>query len=301
MLEEIPLQSYMYSYLRSRLEDNESIKLDPKGHLEVTIDSVHFEFNGSNTPFNSKESISFINDKWHLFEKIKWKANTPHTEAFSKNHGKADIFDELMAKIESETHPFTFPVVIKPNNGSLSKNVHIVQNEEGLRIAIASNKEDLDNGELILAQQYIGPAREYRAICLDGKCVFAYEKNIDTASPSDTANPIYQVGSKAIITDDNNILRQFGDIADHLKKEHSVNYVGLDLRIDENDQIWLLEGNSSPMGFKRITIDIENGKQIVSNLCELMLQKMRKEVQIKRWHKKENQLSPQGQHMSLNS
>jgi len=275
MLEEIPLQSYMYSYLKNELEGNESVELNPKGHLEATIDGIHFKFNGSNAPFNSEESNLFINDKWALFERIKWKINTPHTEAFSKSHSKADIFDELIAKIESETHPFTFPIVIKPNNGSLSKNVHIVQNEEELRIAIANNKEDLDNGELILAQQYIGPAKEYRAICLDGKCVFAFEKNIDMAYPSDRANPIYQVGSKAIITDDNDILSQFEDIADHLKKEHGVNYVGLDLRMDENDQIWLLEGNSSPMGLKRITIDVENGRQIISNLCALMLKKLR--------------------------
>jgi len=276
MSNEVPLQAYIYSYLKNKLQDEESIHFDHDGNLEIRIAGLPFNFFGSTSPFNSRTVANFINDKWALYDSAKLRINVPYTESFVKKECDDEkLTDTVLEKVESKTHPFSFPLIIKPNNGSLSSNVYIAHNREELYNAINANRIDNDNGELILIQQYIGPAEEYRAICFNGSCVFAYEKNIDEANESTSLNPIYWNGSKARIVDNQALLDQFSVISEYLFKEHRVTYVGMDLRIDDNKQVWLLEGNNAPMGLRRVVLDTENGKDMIDSLCDRMIADMR--------------------------
>jgi len=277
-MEDISLTSYLYSAVKRAQRQGMSIKSEatPIGQ-DYTVDNVCFSFSGGQTPFNSDQANHFINDKWEVSQALRIRTNTPHTENFEKNSAfcNDEIVADLMQKINSESHPFYFPLVIKPNNGSLSENVYIVEDEDALRSAIETVRQNDQNGSMVLAQQYIGPAKEYRVICLDGQCLLAYEKNIDDAPITATEpNPIYRQGSKVVLVEDPALLSQFTDIAMGLYQDHGVQYVGLDIRVDANDLAWVIEGNSSPMGLKRVIWDIEDGRAIIDNLCDKMISKM---------------------------
>lgn len=276
-MEDIPLESYLYGAVKRARVAGMAIESAPSPTgRDYIVDGIRFTFSGGQTPFNSAQANRFINDKWEVSQALRIRTNTPHTEKFEKDSvlSNDEMVAEIMVKIESETHPFNFPIVIKPNNGSLSENVFIVKNESTLRYAIETARCKDRNGDKVLVQQYIGPAKEYRAICLDGQCIFAYEKNIDDAVESQEPNPIYRQGSKAVLVVNPALLKQFSDIATGLHQDHGVQYVGLDIRVDENNMSWVLEGNSSPMGLKRVIWDIENGRDIIDSLCDRMISKM---------------------------
>lgn len=276
-MEEIPLQSYIYSAVKKAQARGVNIDYQRTDtSIVVVIDGVHFPFQGSKSPFNSEASDKFIDDKWEVARALRLRVDTPHTEFFPKNTRLTtdEIISYITERIESETHPFTFPIVIKPNNGSLSENVHIAHNAEEIKIALEENLATKQNGDKILIQQYVGPAKEYRVICLNGQCQFAYEKNIDDAIEGQKANPIYWVGSKPVLVTDPNLLKQFDKIGMALYQDHGVHYVGLDVRVDENGIAWTLEGNSSPMGLKRVIFNVEGGQQLIDKLCDSMIAKM---------------------------
>ena len=240
MPEEIYLESYMSRACDQHKAQGDNIRVlrTPDG-THIIINDSRFHFILGKTPFNSEQAIEFINNKWSFYKAKRLKINIPHTESFYKKGSKSieEIVQDINQKVESETHPFIFPLVIKPENGSLSDHVYIVHNIEELKNSYQATQKSEGNGDLALVQQYIGPAKEYRAICLDGQCIFAYEKNIDNAKENGKVNPMYWEGSKPIIVGDKKIIEKISLISMSLYQNHDIQYVGLDLRIDENGTI----------------------------------------------------------------
>ncbi len=242
--------------------------------------SADFEF--GHTPFNPEGAERLVRDKWSLYRKTQDELPWPHTESVHKTSARTnqDIRDDVVRKIADPGHPFEFPIVLKPNKGSLSRNVFIANDENELLESIQTVRNDGSNGALMLIQQYLGDEqglfREIRGICLDGETVIAYEKATDQDIPRElVTNPAHWPGVKRHAVDDAEIIQQIDDIAQHLYQEHGVSYIAFDTKCDRDGNIWLIEGNSAPMGLYYVEHELENGSERIRTLTDKMLDKVK--------------------------
>jgi|GEM_PF-4019332 len=229
------------------------------------------------TPFNPPHATNVINDKWALYQAVEGHVLRPQTEAILKTdpRGDAEILEQLTGHVADSAHSLDFPFVLKPNSGSLSKNVFIANTPEEALSAISAIRKDPSCGDYLLAQQYLGDAHsafpEIRAMCLDGECLIMYERTIDQA---DEANAAIWGGETIRGIDDPSIRAQVENLARHLHQIHDMSYIGLDLKVDRGGHIWLIEGNSSPMGLEKVRQQLPDGDALISGLTSRMLDKL---------------------------
>lgn len=253
----------------------------PEVTFQFAQNSQDYRFIFGKTPFNSDDTNSFINNKWALYETLHDSIPFPHTEAMAKKSDQShdNIRDSITAKINDPEHPFSLPIILKPNSGSLSVNVFVVEDEEQLLPAIKAIREDSDHGDQLLVQQYLGdengPFQEIRAICLDGKGAIVFEKNTDNATRGVLANPIYWDGAIPKEITDPDILQQIDAIATRLHNDHGASYVGFDLMHDNEGRIWVLEANAAPMGLEKVEREMPNGRHLIDDLTNRMLEKIK--------------------------
>lgn len=277
------LASYIEDAFRRNAPENaqmkvarEAILLSPTITIEFAEKSHSFSF--GNTPFNSEKAHDFINDKWALYKDTHEHFPLPYTEAVEKGTTRTDgdIQQNILHQISDDQHPFAFPLILKPNSGSLSRNVFLVHDQDALLDAIKAVRSEHEQGDKLLIQQYIGsqdtPDREIRALCLDGECMITYERTTSQDIPENKlTNPTLWPDVQRIGVTDHRIIDQINDIAQHLHAHHGVNYVGLDLKCTQDDKVWLIEGNSAPMGLLNIEEEMENGRELIQNMTDSML------------------------------
>jgi glutathione synthase/RimK-type ligase-like ATP-grasp enzyme len=147
---------------------------------------------------------------------------------------------------------------------------------EGLALVHAGR----ENNTHLIAQQYIGPAHEYRAVFFKGNLQFACEKNRHGTEPGhkvvfgQNASPSMWPDAEMQEIEDQYLLERFKDAGRHVYQEFGAAYVGLDIRIDENDELWILECNSAPMGLERVNQHFKSGPQVLEHLGALMVDEL---------------------------
>ena len=253
----------------------------PEVTFQFEQSSQIHRFSFGKTPFNSTEADAMMNDKWRFYETTNDALRFPYTDAIEKRSSQSDaeIAEDIKAKISDPGHVFSLPIVLKPNNGSLSQDVFIVDDENDLTQAIHTIRQNRDRGDQMLVQQYMGdengPYPEIRAICLDGESQIVYTKNVEHATPGSRANPSYWTGSLPVEVEDPKIMDQIDSIASHLHEAHGVHYVAFDLKVDRNGGVWILEANSSPMGLERVEREMNNGPEKIRQLTDRMIDKIK--------------------------
>ncbi len=281
------LASYMIDAWRRRRDDDlsASINHDPICESpEVTIEfgqaSSRFAF--GLTPFNSEHGSALVSNKSELVKASYEHMLCPMTDIYDKRSDLSheDIRDEILQNIRGKGHPFQFPIVLKPSHGSLSRNVHIAKDEEHLLRAIKSIRSEYGQGDQMLVQQFIGDEqglfREVRGICLDGECLVAYERKTDEVIPEDKiAVPYAWPGVYREQIEDPEIIEQIEKLAEHLYYQHGVSYVAFDMKCDRFGRMWLLEGNISPMELADIEHDLPNGRAIIQDMTDRMIDKIK--------------------------
>jgi len=249
--------------------------------VSITIGDQTFDFHLSITPFNPKSATDIIDDKWLFFQQAGRDLNIPYSQAFVKNEADADsIYKRTLASIEDEAHPFAFPIVVKPSHGSKSVNVCICHDEEELRAGIEMVSKDASHGAHIVVQQHVQAKAEYRAVFFQGEIVFVYEKNPNHIEPGEAvvlgqnASPDFWQGAGIGEVKDETLIERFKPIGQHVYQEYGAVYMGFDIIVDEHDDIWVIECNSSPLGLASVNKVFENGRKIVHGLAAKMLDRM---------------------------
>ncbi|MCB1592001.1 MAG: hypothetical protein KDI90_06070 [Alphaproteobacteria bacterium] len=253
------------------------------GSPEVTFaqDGQELKFFFGRTPFNSPESERLISDKWDMFRTLQDEIPLPHTEYVSKTDPRSDvgIRDSVVRLINAPEHPFSFPLVVKPSEGSLSCNVHIVKNPCELERAIFLNRTDMSNGPGILFQEFLGDGRqlfpEIRGVCLDGEVMIAYDRVTQHDIPDDLlTNPSHWPGVLRREVTDPKVLDQIQCIAEHLYDAYGLSYVAFDMKCDKEGRLWVLEGNVAPLGLDEVERQLKNGPALVTRLADKMFDKV---------------------------
>ncbi len=156
-----------------------------RARLTVTRFTPHNEAYLISEPLSQK---SFMASSWSLYPgQRNWHAGIMrHKELsshFLQNAGFTTIsgqyihtaeftIQELELKILEYIKETGFPVVIKPNTGSLSRNIYIIHTKDELSKKISEVKENITE---LLVQKYINQ-NEYRIFIYKGEILYLYKK-----------------------------------------------------------------------------------------------------------------------------
>ncbi len=145
---------------------------------------------------------------------------------------------------------FKYPVVLKRNFGSQGHNVYLCNNRadilSALRRIFSRSRKFGAFDYIAIAQEYIKIKKEYRVIAYKRKLMFAYEKNIDDAVFVGNLSPLHWENAKGVLVQDANILEKLEAFSQGVFNAIPINFVGLDIAIDENGEFFIIEINNSP-------------------------------------------------------
>lgn len=252
-------------------------EFDPHGNLLViTKSDCRLVFANFALPFNSGSVEQVCKDKEFAYFLLKDVLRLPKTLGFfDPNFSRAGYdeykkFQDVRSIVKDIEKNFTFPVVVKRNSGMRGINVHLCQNALEVETALSTifSKDSPDYDYVALAQSYIKPKAEYRAIVFKGKIVLLYEKEISQAEFVGNLSPLHFEGAKAVMIKDEKI---FKDIEGYLAPIFLVlrlEFAGFDIILDEKGQWHLIEINTRP-GLAYFIRD--NGKEPIIKMYETII------------------------------
>lgn len=210
--------------------------------VRVKAGDKNLDFANYSTPFNTGSFCKIAKDKEFTNFLLKKAVRMPKTTAFVDpdydEGGEIRPAPNSLENVAEEiAKNFPYPVIVKPNSLSRGRNCFLCGSKDEVAEALKKiYKKDKNYDYLALAQEYVKPAAEYRAI------VFQNELQL-----------VYTV--KKQITDEKII----GEIGEFIKPVFSVlpiGFAGLDIIVSENgakangvvraSEKYLLEINSEP-------------------------------------------------------
>lgn len=204
-------------------------------------------------PFISYATSRLLKDKSLTYQLLNKKITMPKQISFfdpntNQEHSefvKYKDINQILSKIEKE---FTYPVIVKKNQGSIGVNVFKCENKN--QVAQSLNKIFDKNSRhydyIALVESYIDIAFEYRVITIQNKIELLYLKDNRNAKFIGNLSPLHFEGSKAVDINDKKLFTQFEEFIAPVFDEIDIPYAGFDIAIDSNNKMWLIEVNGSP-------------------------------------------------------
>ncbi len=219
-------------------------------------------------PFDREDVTKICNDKDLSYTILKSHINLPKWSSFLDPNCKLKYqslsrfsdYTEILRYIIKE---FKLPVIIKRNFGSAGNKVFKCKNSREIKNALLNIYDRNDRYDYIsLAQQYIEPQHEYRVIMYKGKNLLTYEKDTSQAIFKKNLSPLHWKNAKAIEIKNEKLNHQLENFLKPIYTQFNFNFIGADVIIDKDNNMWLIEINKSP-GLK-IFIQHNGLKPIVS-------------------------------------
>jgi len=244
-------------------------------HLNKPLFFVNFA-----TPFNDEGISKICRDKEFSYTLLKENIRAPKTLAFfdphhqNKDYIKYIVEEGHHAIVKKITSTFSLPVIVKMNSGSKGINVFLCHLESEILHALQEiYRKDSPNYDYIaIAQEYIRIEKEYRVIVFEREIVLIYEKELSNAKFTGNLSPLHQKNSRAVLIDTIDFYRQINAFILPLYKCLDVQFTGLDILLDQNNELVLLELNTRP-GFAYFTRD--NGEKPLIDMYEKILKKVK--------------------------
>ncbi|MEH2434783.1 MAG: YheC/YheD family protein [Nostoc sp.] len=242
--------------------------------IKIKLNNKQHYFCNYSTPLINQAVAKLIKDKEYTYHILKQKIKLPRTVGFLspfcdiqyKIYLKFPSIQDIVLEIKEK---FETPVIVKRNSGSGGHNVFLCQNTDEIETAVKeifniNHKYDY----VAIAQEFIHIKSEYRAIFLNKELVLLYEKDISDAEFVGNLSPLHWNGAKAKYINEPKILSEIANFAQPIFEELDLNYGGLDIVLDRDNQYWLIEINSHP-NYSIFTRD--NGEELVLKIFEKML------------------------------
>lgn len=204
-------------------------------------------------PFNDYVTARLAEDKAYQYElftqaglpvPLSMKVFNPLADERFNRYRTHSSVDDVLSDVEDR---FTYPVVVKRNQGSMAQGVYLEGGREGLRARLVHMCESSGLFQnVILVQAYVsGP--EYRAVVADGRLLLAYEKQApETEIVTDDLNPLHHQSGRAVRVEDPNLLKALGEIAESLYEVLPLGFCAIDL-IGGQEGLRILEVNPNPV------------------------------------------------------
>lgn len=243
--------------------------------LKIKLNNKQHYFCNYSTPLINQAVAQIIKDKEYTYHILKQKVKLPRTVGFLspfcelkyKMYLKFPNFQDIILEIKDK---FETPVIVKRNSGSGGHNVFLCKNTDEIETALKEifniNYKKYDY--VAIAQEFIHIKSEYRAIFLNKELVLLYEKDISDAEFAGNLSPLHWNGAKAKYINNPQILSEIANFAQPIFEELDLDYAGLDIVLDRDNQYWLIEINSHP-NYSIFTRD--NGEEPVLKIFEKML------------------------------
>ncbi|MGJ5630669.1 ATP-grasp domain-containing protein [Nostoc sp. CALU 1950] len=269
--------------------DNVSLLLQACNNLNISYEVIHpaenlikiklnnkpHYFCNYSTPLINQAVSHLMKDKEYTYHVLNKKVKLPRTIGFLspfcdieyKIYLKFPTIQNIVLEIKEN---FETPVIIKRNSGSSGHNVFLCQNQDEIENALKEifNVNFKKYDYVALAQEFIDIKSEYRAVFLNKELVLLYEKDISNAEFAGNLSPLHWNGAKAKYINDPQILSDIANFAKPVFEELDLDYGGLDIVLDRDNQYWLIEINSHP-NFSIFTRD--NGEEHVLKIFEKMI------------------------------
>ncbi|MFN6536697.1 MAG: RimK family alpha-L-glutamate ligase [Nostoc sp. EkiNYC01] len=242
--------------------------------IKVKFNNKHHYFCNYSTPLINQAVAKIVKDKEYTYHILNKKIKLPRTMGFLsplcdtkyKMYLKFPTIEDIILEIKEN---FETPVIVKRNSGSSGHNVFLCQNQDEIENALKeifnlNSKYDY----VAIAQELIPIKSEYRAVFLNKELVLLYEKDITNANFTGNLSPLHWDGAKAKYISDSKILSEIDNFARPIFEELDLDYGGLDIVLDKDNQYWLIEINSHP-NFTIFTRD--NGKEHALKVFEKIL------------------------------
>ncbi|MEH2061320.1 MAG: YheC/YheD family protein [Nostoc sp.] len=269
--------------------DNISLLLKACENLNITYEIIHpaenlvkiklnnkqHYFCNYSTPLINQSVSHLIKDKEYTYHVLNQKIKLPRTLGFLspfcdieyKVYLKFPTIQDIVLEIKEN---FETPVIVKRNSGARGHNVFLCQNIDEIETALKEifNINFKKYDYVALAQELIHIKSEYRAVFLNKELVLLYEKDISDAKFAGNLSPLHWDGAKAKYINDPQIFSEIANFAKPVFEELDLDYGGLDIVLDRDNQYWLIEINSHP-NYTIFTRD--NGEGPVLRIFEKML------------------------------
>ncbi len=242
--------------------------------IKIKLNNKHHYFCNYSTPLINQAVAQLIKDKEYTYHVLNKNVKLPRTVGFLspfcdiqyKIYLKFPTIQDILLDIKGK---FKTPVIVKRNSGSGGHNVFLCQNTDEIETALKeifniNHKYDY----VAIAQEFIHIKSEYRAVFLNKELVLLYEKDISNAEFAGNLSPLHWNGAKAKYINDPQILLEIANFAKPIFEELDLDYGGLDIVLDRDNQYWLIEVNSHP-NYSIFTRD--NGEEPVLKIFEKML------------------------------
>lgn len=230
------------------------------------------------TPFNNEVVSKICLDKEFSYKLLNSIISMPKTLGFFKPncspqnrvYRKYKTQEEIIEKINQE---FTYPLIIKRNNGKQGRHVYLVKNQTEAISALSKifNNRIKHNDFVALAQEYLEIKTEFRVVIFNKKIELIYQK-VSPDKPFDfkLISPLHRPEAEALLITDKEIKKELQQFINPIFKKLDIGFGGLDVVKTKNNKLWLLELNSQP-GFSHFLKN--NDEEIIIKLYQKMLLK----------------------------
>lgn len=201
------------------------------------------------TPFNSEVVWGLLRDKKHSYDLFSQAVAMPKTLAFldprvPEEYRKYSQHSSTSTMVETAISELGLPVIVKPNAGALGAEVHLCQSAEEVQIALERifNQDSCHYDYVALAQTFIPNQVEYRLICSFKEPVLLYQRGQQSGFNAQ----YWHRGEKALPIQDETLISRLFQFVKPVYDQLDIGFVGFDIIQSDDNQLYLIELNSSP-------------------------------------------------------
>lgn len=211
-------------------------------------------FVNASTPFNNSAVDKICKDKEFSWKLLKDAVRTPRTKGYfdpypqDPQYAGYVVEQSYEAIADSIVQEFSLPVIVKMNSGLKGKNVYLCNDARAVLAAVTTifNHELPSSDYVALAQEYIAPKREYRAVVFRGQLVLLYEKDVSGATFSGNLSPLHYDNARAALIDDAVVAGRVEEAIAGIFPVLNLEFGGIDLIEDQEGTLHVIELNTHP-------------------------------------------------------
>lgn len=222
-------------------------------HEVIQIHFPHFDQLVVNSDLGliSSAEAKICLDKGYQEELLRNVVKIPYSQTYlDPNSQYVDSQQGLQqsAVVTAISQHFDFPLIVKKNHGRQGQATYLCQNQAEVEVAVAQifSHHNWEYDHVLLAQQYIKPRAEYRAVFYQQRLEILYLKDISRATFAGNLSPLHYLGARAVDCVDKQLRATVQNFVQPVFNQFNLKYAGFDVIVDQNNQWWLIEINSAP-------------------------------------------------------
>lgn len=232
-------------------------------------------FKSNVTPFNTEVMSAICKDKEYSYRLLHNRIAMPKTIGFidfnvQDKYHKYVRYNSKSSILDAIEKEFTYPVVVKKNRGALGINVFLCQDRNMASLALEQifNRNDCSYDYIALAQEYIQPEKEFRAVFFRGECLLCYQR-ISEDKKFGVRYWDTNMGH-ALDVDSPEDLSALAEFVHPSLSLLGLDYIGFDIIKSIHDKYFLIELNSGPK-FNNY-VDSCGPKKVIAMYEKILLQ-----------------------------